>query len=269
MRPVLITLMLLLSSLASTARAEVALLVHGYLSSAATWQASGVNGQLIASGWRPGGIILPGYRGIQLPPPVAMAGKTFYGIELPSTAALVVQADILSAALRALSTRHPKESITLVGHSAGGVAARMALVRGGVGKVGRLITIAAPNQGTVRALQAVDATHESGPVGFLKDLFGGSDYYAVKDSWPVLLDLSPATPGSTLYWLNNQPQPPIHYVSIIRAAPYGLGDAVVPGASQDLNNIPVLRGKALSIVVPADHALTPADGAMLARLLAS
>jgi len=30
-----------------------------------------------------------------------------------------------------------------------------------------------------------------------------------------------------------------------------------------------LRGKALSIVVPADHALTPADGAMLARLLAS
>ncbi len=206
MRPLTLVLVLILSCFNAAARAEVALLVHGYLG---------------------------------------------------------------SAALRAIGVRHPHQSITLVGHSAGGVVARMALVRGGVGKVGRLITIAAPNQGTVRALQAVDATHQGGPIGFLKDMLGGSDYYAVKDSWPVLLDLSPATPGSALYWLNNQPQPAIRYVSIIRAAPYGLGDAVVPGASQDLNSIPALHGKALSIVVPADHALTPADGAMLARLLAS
>jgi pimeloyl-ACP methyl ester carboxylesterase len=266
---VLTVLILIFSGFVNTARAEVALLVHGYLGSAASWQVSGINAQLAANGWQPGGVILPGPRGIELPPPIPLAKNKFYTIELPSTAALVVQADILSAALKAISARHPKESITLIGHSAGGVVARMALVRRGVGSVDRLITIASPNQGTVRALQAVDATHEGGPVGWFKDIFGGSNYYAVKDSWPVLLDLSPATPGSTLFWLNNQPQPAIKYISIIRAAPYGLGDAVVPGSSQDLNSIPALHGKAESIVVPADHGLVPADGTMLVRLLAS
>jgi pimeloyl-ACP methyl ester carboxylesterase len=206
---------------------------------------------------------------VALPPRIPTAKNKFYTIELPSTAPLMIQANILSAALKVLEVKFPKESITVVGHSAGGVVARMALVRGGVGNVNRLITIASPNQGTVRALQALDKTHNGGPVGFLKDVFGGSDYYAVKDSWPILLDLSPATPGSTLFWLNNQTQPAIKYISIVRAAPFGLGDELVPGSSQDLNSIPALHGKAETIVVPANHGLVPADGTTLVKLLGS
>ena len=145
--------------------------------------------------------------------------------------------------------------------------ARLALVRDQSSGVTRLITIASPHLGTERALEALDATHQGGPIGFVKDVFGGRDYYTVKDSWPVLVDLSPSMPGSMLYWLNGQPHPGIEYVSIVRSAPFGLGDILVPGFSQDLNNVPPLAGKAKVYVTPAAHALVPADGAMLASLL--
>ena len=267
MRILMISFFALLALLSQGARADVALLVHGYLGNAGSWEFSGVNAVLANNGWQPAGIIIPRNGAMLLPPPAPAAAKKAYTVELPSTAPLMVQADMVLAALRALKARHGKEPITLVGHSAGGVVARMALVRDpGVG-VTRLITIASPHLGTERALQALDATHQGGPIGFVKDVFGGRDYYAVKDSWPVLLDLSPAVPGSALFWLNAQNHPDIEYVSIVRAAPFGLGDMLVPGFSQDLNNVPPLAGKARLYVTPAAHALVPADGGMLARLM--
>lgn len=267
MRKLLLVFCVLFAGLTQGVRADVALLVHGYLGNAGSWEFSGVNAVLADNGWQNAGVIFPRNGVMLLPPPAPGATKVTYSIELPSTAPLMVQSDMLLAALRALRARHGKESITLVGHSAGGVVARMALVRDQAAGVTRLITIASPHLGTERALQALDATHEGGPVGFVKDIFGGRDYYAVKDSWPVLLDLSPAVPGSALYWLNTQPHPRIQYVSLVRAAPFGLGDFVVPGFSQDLNNVPPLAGKATVHVTPATHALVPADGTMLARLM--
>lgn len=267
MRALLIAVFLLFTATSQAVRADVAVLVHGYLGNAGSWEFSGVNAVLARNGWMPGGVILPGPAGPLLPPPSPNSSRKAYCVELPSTAPLMVQADMLSAALRVVRERHGKEAITLVGHSAGGVVARMALVRGGSAGVTRLITIAAPHLGTVRALQALDATHEGGPVGFVKDVFGGSEYRAVKHSWPVLLDLSPAVPGSVLFWLNAQPHPNIKYVSIVRADPFGLGDMLVPGASQDLNSVPQLAGKASTYVVPEGHALSAADGTMLASLM--
>ncbi len=249
------------------ARADVALLVHGYLGEAASWEVSGVGTALAANGWQRAGVVITGFPGPLLPPPLPAGPRKQYALELPSTAPLAIQADALTRALRALEARHPGESFTIVGHSAGGVVARLALVRGGVGQVKRLITIASPHLGTERALEAVDATHSGGPIRIIKDFFGGRTYHVVKNSWPVLLDLAPAVPGSTLFWLNAQPHPSIEYVSIIRGAPYGLGDDIVPGPSQDLNNVPVLRGKARSPVVAADHGLSPVDGVALADLM--
>lgn len=249
------------------ARADVALLVHGYLGNAGSWEASGVNAALAANGWQRAGIIVPGYLGPLLPPPFASGPRKSYALELPSTAPLAVQTDVLLRALRALEDRHKGEAFTLVGHSAGGVVARMALVRGGAGQVKRLITIAAPHLGTERALEALDATHSGGPFQIIKDFFGGRTYHAVKDSWPVLLDLAPAVPGSTLFWLNAQPHPEIEYVSVIRGAAYGLGDDLVPGPSQDLNNVPALRGRARSPVAAAGHGLSPLDGRVLADIM--
>lgn len=267
MRSLLIALFFMLTGFGQAARADVALLVHGYLGNAGSWEFSGINATLARHGWMPAGVIVPGPVGPLLPAPTPAAARKTYSVELPSTAPLMLQADMLVAALRALKSRHGKEAITLVGHSAGGVVARMALVRGGDSGVTRLITIASPHLGTERALQALDATHDGGPVGFVKDIFGGREYHAVKRSWPVLLDLSPAIPGSALFWLNAQPHPNIQYLSIVRAAPFGLGDLLVPGFSQDLNNVQQLAGKARTYVVPEGHALTPADGLMLASLM--
>ncbi|MGB0126842.1 MAG: alpha/beta fold hydrolase [Rhodocyclaceae bacterium] len=253
---------------AQSAQAHVVLLVHGYLGDALSWERSGVNDVLAANGWPRAGVIVPGPAGPALPPPVPTGPNRAYSIELPSTAPLALQSDMLLAALRALETRHANEPITLVGHSAGGVVARMALVRGGPGRVVRLVTIAAPNLGTERALQALDATHGGGPFGLVRDVFGGGAYRAVKHSWPVLMDLAPAIPGSTLHWLNGHRHPEIRYVSIVRGAGFGFGDLLVPGFSQDLNNVPPLHGRAVTYVVPAEHNLVPPDGTMIAQVLA-
>lgn len=267
MRAVQFILAFLIAMHAHAVRADVAILVHGYLGSAASWEFSGVNAALFANGWVPGGVIVPGPGGPLLPPPIANAQRKTYAVELPSTAPLMAQADILVAALNQVNARHGKEPVTLIGHSAGGVVSRMALVRGGGRGVVRLITIASPHLGTERALEALDATHEGGPIGIVKNVFGGRDYRVVKDSWPVLLDLSPAVPGNVLYWLNAQPHPQIKYFSIVRAAPFGLGDLLVPGFSQDMNNVPQLAGRNTTYAVPAGHALTPADGGMVANLM--
>lgn len=267
MRRILLLIALLSAFATTRAQADVAILVHGYLGDAYGWEASGINAELAARGWQRAGIILPGYQGPVLPPAAAGAPNKVYSIELPSTAPLGVQSDLLTQALRAVEARHPGESVTLIGHSAGGVVARMSVVRGGVGQVRRLITIAAPNLGTERALQALDVTHAGGPLNIVKDIFGGRTYRAVKRSWPVLLDLAPAQPGSTLHWLNVQVHPDIEYVSIVRGESYGLGDVLVPGFSQDLNNVPRLRGKSRTYVVGTEHALSLQDGRLLTGLL--
>lgn len=258
---------LLFFAVAGGARADVALLIHGYLGAAHNWETSGVTQTLAAAGWMPAGVIGPGYNGPTLPPPSPPAPRKQYSLELPSTAPMMVQSDILMAALKALEARHANEDITLVGHSAGGVVARMALVRGGAGHVKRLISIAAPHLGTERALQALDLTRAGGPLNILKDTFGGDTYRAVKHSWPVLLDLAPAIPGSTLFWLNTQPHPDIEYISLVRGAPQGVGDFLVPGPSQDMNLVPALRGRAKTLLVDSDHALSIIDGRALADLM--
>lgn len=267
MRPFFFLIAFLFALATPPAQADVAILIHGYLGDASGWETSGINAELAAHGWQRAGIIVPGYRGPVLPAGVATTPNKVYAIELPSTAPLAVQSDLLIQALRAVEARHAGEPVTLIGHSAGGVVARMAVVRGGAGQVKRLVTIAAPNLGTERALQALDVTHAGGPLNIVKDIFGGRTYRTVKESWPILLDLAPAQPGSTLHWLNLQVHPDIEYFSIVRGESFGLGDMLVPGFSQDLNNVPRLRGKARTYVVGTEHALTLQDGQVLSSLM--
>jgi pimeloyl-ACP methyl ester carboxylesterase len=257
----------LLIGATATARAEVAVLVHGYLGTPWSWDTSGVNAALASQGWRPAAAPTPGL----MPAGLTTAGsRTVYTVALPSIAPLTVQADVLAATLRGIESRHPGERIHLVGHSAGGVVARLALVRGGRGQVGQLITIASPHLGTHRALQALDETHSWGPIGWIKDFFGGDLYHTVKASTPLLVELAPAVPGSPLGWLNSQSHPDIEYVSVIRTTPAGVpGDWVVPGFSQDMNQIPALRGRSQVVAAPSDHELLPPDGLLIARLLAN
>jgi pimeloyl-ACP methyl ester carboxylesterase len=266
----LLTLLFSLLLLGSAAvKADIVVLVHGYLGSPNSWQNSRINHQLQAGGWQKAGIVFQTRSGAMLTkPPSPATDHEVYSVRLPSKAPAMLQAEMLHGMISDLEKRHPDEAITLIGHSAGGVVARLKLVRFGAGQVDKLITIAAPHLGTHMAIRALEETHESGPVGILKSFFGGDTYHTVKSSTGLLLDLVPARPGNLIYWLNSQPHPDIDYISIVRGQDVNLnGDRIIPGFSQDMNNVPVLRGKSQRYYLPTGHLLNKQDGKLLVRLL--
>jgi len=175
-----------------------------------------------------------------------------------------VQVPQLQFILHAIEQRHPGEPITIIGHSAGGVVARTVLVLGGGRNVKTLITIASPHLGTVRAEQALDATDIPFPFSIMADFFGGKTYDIARDSRSLYVDLVRPHPGSFLFWLNALRHPDINYISVVRGQNgTGWGDYVVPAYSQDMNNVPALRGKSAVVTIAAGHALTPADGVVI------
>jgi len=271
MRSIITSLVFIVISIASvTTRADILVLVHGYLGSADSWELSGINQVLEANGWERGGLmssspasIAPLYLG-----PGKDAANKVYMVDLPSEAPIVVQTDHFLGMLATIQTMHPDENLIIVGHSAGGVVARMALVRGQPENIKALITIASPHVGTTRANQAIEATDESGPFGFVKGFFGGDGYDLLRRSRGLLFDLAHPRPGSLLYWLNAQQHPDIKYISVVRLNPVGFaGDELVPGYSQDMNNVPPIQGNSSVIVTPAGHTLVAQDGATLLQIL--
>ena len=271
MRALTSFLVFLFISIASiNARADVLVLVHGYLASADSWEFSGINSLLDANGWKRGGLITsapataaPVYVG-----PGKDAANKVYVVDLPAEAPIAVQTDQFLGMLATIQAMHPDESLIIVGHSAGGIVARMALVRGNVQKVKALITIASPHVGTTLANRAIEATDESGMFGGIKSFFGGSGYDTLRRSRGLLFDLAHPYPGSLLYWLNSQQHPDIKYVSIVRLNRVGFaGDELVPGYSQDMNNVPSLQGSSSVFITPAGHTLVTQDGSTLLQIL--
>ena len=266
MKRISLVLALLLYMMAPfSAHADLLILVHGYMGSALSWEASGINAILESSGWRRGGLLAE---------PQMIAGgsgdvrKISYAVELPSLAPMLVQADQLQVQLAQISATHPGERLIIVAHSAGGVVARLVLVRGGAPGATALITVASPHLGTLRAAQALDATDTPWPFCLVENFFSNGSYRAVKRSRGALMDLSPAYPGSLLYWLNGQPHPDIAYYSIVTPGPAGLGDELVPAFSEDMNNLPALHGKSQLVAVAGGHSLNPQVGMALTAILA-
>ena len=247
---------------------DVLVLVHGYASDAGTWERSGVNSELQAYGWPRAIILAP-----NMPEPAQQAVNKSFTVNLPSQAPLLVQANFLRALLDGIRQRYADEKLILVGHSAGGVVARLILLGNNPYQVDELITIASPHLGTVRAAQGLNVVDSKpffcpGPgIHFLKRLVGGSSYNYLRYSRGVLVDLLPAESGNVLTWMNLQPHPDIVYVSVVRKSPFALGDDVVPAYSQDMNNVPALQGRAHVLFTDAGHGLNPADGILLAGLL--
>lgn len=271
------TMLLFLVALGGTriASADVLVLVHGYLGSAQSWAESGVLDRLVRRGYRQTGIYWYSHDGVHLQRlGKSLPDKPVYAVNLPSQAPIVIQADWLAAFLRDIRKHHPDEAIALAAHSAGGVAARMALVRHGALGVNHLITIAAPHAGTGRALQALDVTDDGGPFGFVKSWLvrrktGNALYATVRQSRGVLLDLAPPRPGNLLFWLNGQPHPDIRYTAIMRIGTVTMpGDQVVPPLSQDMNQVPALVGRAKTYSMAQGHLLSPRDGDLIGNLLA-
>ena len=249
--------------------AEVAVLIHGYHSGAQAWEASGVLPILQQNGWSRAGLYSSiGARVQYFAAPESAAANKVFVIDLPSEAPVLLQADLLGTVLNDIRQRQPQEAITLIGHSAGAIVARSVLVNGNAGRVKRLISIAGPNLGTERTIQALNATDIPWPFSMAADFFAGDDYDTVKRSRHLLIDLLPATPGTFLGWLNSQPHPELEYIAIVRGQSLTMsGDWMVPGISQDLNNVSAIAGQAKVITVPSTHELSPVDGAMLASIL--
>ncbi len=259
--------MLALLLFVQRSNADVLVLVHGYLGAADSWDRTGITAILQQHGWTYAGVATAGPAGIGLIP-IAGDGtaKSFYTVDLPSEAPVLVQVNLLHEVLNRLVLQHADEPVVLVGHSAGGVVARAALIGGGHPSVKTLITIASPHLGTGRAEEALDAIDIPFPISVLTDFFGGSTYHTAVRSRSLYADLMRPYPGSLLYWLNAQPHPDIRYISVVRAMD-GPGDFIVPPYSQDMNNVPVLQGRSALVAVPAQHGLEPLDGSVLAGLL--
>ena len=255
------TFFLILLVIGMPVRADVMLLIHGYLGDANSWEKSGINDELHLQGWQRAGM----FRGSPQGPLLYItdnieAEKLVYVATLPSDAPVIIQADVLKNIIDIIQRTHQNDDIILVGHSAGGVIARMSLVHHQLKNIKALITIASPHIGTGRAEQALDITANHGPFNMVKSFVGGSDYETLRQSRGLMIDLIYPQPGNMLYWLNSQPHPAIHYASIIRLNNSGSpGDYYVPGFSQNMNNIPVLQGKSSTFMTATDHFLTRQD----------
>ena len=259
----------LLLTLSTATRADVLLLVHGYLSSASAWEVSGVNQILADNGWKRAGLYSAGGFA-EAAAADAKDTKKVVLAELPSEAPIGIQSDLLLHYLQDISTRFAGERLIIVGHSAGGLVARLSMLRTAIPDLVALVTIATPHLGTQRAAQALDATDVPFPISIIPDFFGGSNWDLLKRGRSLYVDLLPPAPGTLLFWLNQQKHPDITYYSIVRGTPYALyGDSLVPGYSQDMNAVPVLYGKSKLVTVGSGHELNPQDGFALAGILSA
>ena len=266
---------LFIAAYSGAVQAKVLVLVHGWAANADTWIHSGVLQTLIQNGWSDAGVVITTPSGIHhVAAPGQGGANKVYRTNLPAEAPLLMQAAHLAAELQFIERQHPGEPIILVGHSAGGVVSRLVLVNQHAPHVTMLITVASPNLGTARAVQGLQLVDSKpffcpGPgIDFLKSMLGGDDYDYLRYSRGALVDLAPAAPGSLIAWLNQQPHPDIEYHAVIRTGRLYAGDDIVPAFSQDLNQIPALRGRARIHVTAAGHGLNPADGALIAGIIA-
>jgi len=240
---------------------QTLVLVHGYLGDGSSWRTTGIVATLQHAGWQDLGHLLPHH---------ALPGgggpfnheKYLYSLTLPSEAPLIAQAQWLNRYLHILQTRHPDNDLILVGHSVGGVVGRLSMVYGA--PVKGLITIASPHLGTDKAEWGTFINQT--PLSWITPLLGLG---TINRSEALYWDLNREYPATALFWLNRQPHPTAHYVSLIRVNESTNWNSLVPAYSQDMNNVPALMGR--SVVVPSigGHYLHPADGPIIASLLAN
>ncbi|MBF0424480.1 MAG: hypothetical protein HQL66_01480 [Magnetococcales bacterium] len=250
----------------SSAWADVMILVHGYFSDDKSWDESGVTTSLETAGWWDGGRVSTAGGSIQERVKIPTPGHpTFYRADLPSEAPIELQASFLKRISDRIFAKHPGEKRILVGHSAGGVVARLLMVLHPELKIDLLVTIAAPHLGTDKA--EVASLVGSTPLGMVAPMIGAD---TLNRSQHLYADLARERPGNFLYRLNHQQHPKARYVAIVRKEGTPLsGDMTVPSWSQDLRRVAALKGQAETVAVVAGHALNRMDGRALVHILRS
>ncbi len=262
-RPVLILAFTLFTP--CSLQAKTLVLVHGYLSDASIWNTSGFSQVLKRNGFVQGDTYNFNPWGMMIPRPIASNIDAFYRVELPSQTNLQTQEGILLQYLQHLFAQR-QEPLTLVGHSAGGLVARLFLLDPKAVPVNGLITIATPHLGTPTADLAYLAGNS--PIGMMMSMAGEQ---TLQDSRGLLSDLKEEKPGNFLFWMNRQPYPDIHYASIVRKnttpAKPNKFDFIVPAYSQNMNNVQSLRGRSSVAITTANHALSYKDAFVILDIL--
>lgn len=245
--------------------AKTLVLIHGYKADESSWRSTGVTQGLLSAGWKDGGSYAFSWRGMITPRYPNGATDAFFTVNLPSQVSIEQQTNVLGHYLEHLYALR-NEPIIFVGHSAGGIVARFYLVRLGHVPALSLITISTPHLGTPVANLAL--LTKNSPVGALLDMMGQKQMVI---SSGLYTDLKTAKPNSFLYWLNQQRHPNIPYVSVIRLNKTKIGlnvvDFIVPTESQDMNNVPVLRGRSKVYFTQENHFLSANDGIFLVDIL--
>lgn len=255
--------LILFSLLAFNASADKLVFVQGYLGQSSNWEVSGIINQLKKHDWKQGGAYYYNQKGLGFRPAKKLTENQFFTIDIPTEASIRDQSYFLSSYLKHLRSTFPKERIILVGHSAGGVLARLVMVKNPQLNISLLITIASPHLGS--DLAELANLFGQTPFAIFTPLIGAE---TINRSQELYADLLPEQPGRFLYELNRQPHPKAQYVSIIRNpnSPDG-GDLVVPAYSHDLKNVFALKNKATSYTVDGGHSLNPEDGLLIYDIL--
>jgi len=244
-------------------------LIHGYGGSANSWHKHNVTRALAADGWRVAGYGFFDYRyGVYLDRlPISGAGR-IYILQVPYRAPISYQAQVVEDMLHKISKQRPDDNLHLVGHSAGGVVARLVVVGNKFAKIKTLITIASPHFGTRRAEMALDLTDLSFPFSEMAEAAGGKEYDKFQQAEGLFRDLARPRPGTFLNWLNWQSHPDINYYSIVRKRKsFFSRDLLVPTISQDMGLIPVLHDRTRTILAGKSHGLKARDGFAIARIM--
>ncbi|MCK5876624.1 MAG: alpha/beta hydrolase [Candidatus Marithrix sp.] len=230
--------------------------IHGYQDDGSNWRPVGIIHALQRNGWQDSGHLSP--RGPVLNSNVTASSTEnyMYTVTLPSEAPLTTQASWLSLYLNNLQQRHPNNSLILIGHSAGGVVARLVMVTKKFSIKG-LISIASPHLGTDKA--ELGTMINNSPASMCTPMLGLG---TINRSQGLYNDLTREHPQNLLFWLNRQPHPSGFYISVIR----NRDDWVAP-YSQNMNNVSALRGVSKTVMTNGEHSLNPSDGALLVNLL--
>lgn len=245
--------------------AKTVVLVHGFTGSGMDWRTSGFSKPLELIGWKDGGSYAFNQWGMLTPSGINLAGNVFFAVNLPSLSNIQTQEGVLKQYLQHLFNAR-KEPITLVGHSAGGIVARLYVLDPTHQPVNGLITIAAPHLGTPAANIAYIAGNS--PLGMMASIIGEE---ALQNGRGLFADLREEEPQNFLYWMNHQQHPDIHYASIIRKndsiSKPNKFDFIVPPNSQNMNNIWALRNSSGVALSKDNHLLNGKDGQIVVDVL--
>lgn len=266
LKPLSKQLLLITSLLLSSynLQAKTLVLVHGFTADGMSWRQTGFTQPLLAAGWKDGGGYGFSPQTMLLPRSLSLKGDVFFSVELPSLMNLQEQESLLARYLDHLYTQRG-EAITLVGHSAGGVVARLYTLNPAHKPINGLITIASPHLGTPAANIAQLAGNS--PLGMMASFVGGE---VLQNSRGLFSDLKEERPYNFLYWMNHQAHPDIHYASIVRdnksiTRPIKF-DFIVPPYSQNMNNIWALRNRSGIAKTTEGHGLSSKDGLLVNKI---